>query len=121
MKVAFSLVCLVLLISVSAFAHHGAATYDNDKTITLTGTITDFQYMNPHVIVSMEVKDSSTGKAEVWRGELTSPNRLSRSGWSKNTLQPGDQVTLSGNPAKSGATIMRIAKLMKNGEELPTR
>ena len=75
------IVCLLLL-SVPASAHHGAAAYDVGNTITVTGTVTDFEFVNPHVIISIDVKDSS-GKVAQWKGELTSPNRLSRAGWTK--------------------------------------
>jgi hypothetical protein len=108
-------ICLVL--SGSAFAHHGAAAYDMSKTITVTGTVTDFQFVNPHVLIAMDVKDAS-GKVEKWQGELTSPNHLSRAGWTKSTLKPGDQVTLIGGPAKSGSPTMWIRKIMKDGEEV---
>jgi hypothetical protein len=111
----------VLVLSSPVFAHHGAANYDTEKSVTLTGTVTDLQFTNPHVLVSVNVKDPSTGKVVEWRGELTSPNRLSRSGWSKNTLKPGDQVTLSGNPSKSGAPTMAISKLRKGDQEISTR
>jgi Family of unknown function (DUF6152) len=112
----FSLgICLVL--SSAAFAHHGAAAYDMSKTVTVTGTVTDFQFVNPHVLIAMDVKDAS-GKVEKWQGELTSPNHLSRAGWTKSTLKPGDQVTLIGGPAKSGSPTMWIRKVMKDGEEV---
>jgi hypothetical protein len=119
-KVIVNLTCLVALLvfSVSAFAHHGAAAYDTDKSMTLTGTVTDFQFINPHVLISMNVKDPSTGKMQEWKGELTSPNRLSRAGWTRSTIKPGDQVTLVGSPAKSGVTTMWIRKVMKNGQEV---
>jgi uncharacterized protein DUF6152 len=108
-------ICLVL--SGPAFAHHGAAAYEMSKTITVTGTVTDFQFVNPHVLIAMDVKDAS-GKVEKWQGELTSPNHLSRAGWTKSTLKPGDQVTLIGGPAKSGSPTMWIRKIMKDGEEV---
>ena len=111
----------VLVLSSPAFAHHGAANYDTEKSVTLTGTVTDLQFTNPHVLVSVNVKDPSTGKVVEWRGELTSPNRLSRSGWSKSTLKPGDQVTLSGSPSKSGAPTMSIRELKKGDQEISTR
>jgi hypothetical protein len=118
-KIILSLISLgiCLVFSGSAFAHHGAAAYDMSKTITVTGTVTDFQFVNPHVLIAMDVKDAS-GKVEKWQGELTSPNHLSRAGWTKSTLKPGDQVTLIGGPAKSGSPTMWIRKIMKDGEEV---
>ena len=98
------------LLSVPAFAHHGAAAYDTAKSVTVEGTVTDFQFTNPHVIISMEVKDDK-GAVQMWQGELTSPNHLSRAGWSRVTLKPGDHITMIGNPAKSGANSVWIRKL----------
>jgi hypothetical protein len=111
------LIISLLVFSAPVFAHHGAAAYNVGKTITLTGTVTDFEFVNPHVLIAIDVKDPS-GKSETWKGELTSPNRLSRAGWTKSTLKPGDQLTMTGGPAKSGANTMWINKLSKNGEEL---
>jgi uncharacterized protein DUF6152 len=118
-KLVLSLISLgiLLIFSGPAFAHHGSAAYDMTKSVTVTGTITDFQFVNPHVLIAMDVKDPS-GKVEKWQGELTSPNHLSRAGWNKNTLKPGDQVTLIGGPAKSGSPTMWIRKIMKDGEEV---
>ena len=112
-----SLIFVLFILSGPVFAHHGSAAYDMSKSITVTGTITDFQFVNPHVLISMDVKDPS-GKVEKWEGELTSPNHLARAGWTKSTLKPGDQVTLTGGPAKSGSPTMWIRKITKDGQEV---
>lgn len=109
---------LFIAVSGSAFAHHGAAAYDSSKVTTVTGTVTDFKFVNPHVMISMDVKDPATGKIEKWEGELTSPNHLERAGWTKSTIKPGDEVTMSGSALRSGAPAMAIHKVMKNGEEI---
>ncbi|PYU27097.1 MAG: hypothetical protein DMG30_00425 [Acidobacteria bacterium] len=118
-KSIFSLISLGILLTLSgtAFAHHGSAAYDMSKTVTVTGTVTDFQFVNPHVLIAMDVKDSS-GKVEKWQGELTSPNHLARVGWTKSTLKPGDEVTLTGGAAKSGSPTMWIRKITKDGQEV---
>lgn len=108
----------VLILSTSAFAHHGAAAYETSKPTTISGTVTAFQFVNPHVLISIDVKDPSTGKITKWQGELTSPNRLSRGGWTKSTLKPGDQVTLIGGTAKTGSATMWINKVLKDGQEI---
>jgi len=108
---------VLVILSGPAFAHHGSAAYDMSKTVTVTGTVTDFQFVNPHVLITMDVKDPS-GKVEKWEGELTSPNHLARAGWTKSTLKPGDQVTFIGGPAKSGSPTMWIRKIMKDGQEV---
>ena len=118
-KLISSLISLGVLFVLSgpAFAHHGSAAYDMSKSVTVTGMITDFQFVNPHVLIAMEVKDPS-GKVEKWQGELTSPNHLARAGWTKSTLKPGDQITLIGGPAKSGTPTMWIRKITKDGQEV---
>ena len=108
---------LSFVLSGSALAHHGSAAYDMSKSVTVAGTVTDFQFVNPHVLISIDVKDPS-GKVEKWEGELTSPNHLARAGWTKSTLKPGDQVTLTGGPAKSGSLTMWIRKITKDGQEV---
>jgi hypothetical protein len=119
-NVRFSLVALSILfvVSGSAFAHHGAAAYDSSKMVTVTGTVADFHFVNPHVLITMDVKDPATGKIEKWEGELTSPNHLARAGWTKSTIKPGDEVTMTGSALRSGAQAMAIRKVMKNGQEI---
>ena len=107
----------LLLISFSLWAHHGQAGYNTTQTVTVTGAVTDFQFVNPHSIVSLDVKDDK-GETQAWQGELTSPNHLIRADWTATSLKPGDKVTMSGYRAKSGANSMWITKISVNGEEL---
>ncbi len=103
-----------------ASAHHGTANYDTTKSVTVKGPVTDFQFINPHVLIFMEVKDGQ-GKVQKWQGELTSPNRLTRVGWSKSSIKPGDEITISGYPAKSGSPEIWIQKVvLASGQELQT-
>jgi hypothetical protein len=107
------------LISIPLWAHHGASEYDMTKIVTLRATVTEFQYVNPHTLLTFTVKDDSA-KAMEWQGELPSPNLLSRRGWSRSTLKPGDQVTVIGAPAKNGERGMQVKKLVfPDGHELP--
>ncbi len=119
-KVLLSLIAvgIVLTLSAPVFAHHGSAAYETSKSVSITGTVSDFQFVNPHVLISLDVKDPTTGKMEKWQGELTSPNHLARAGWTKSTLKPGDQVTIIGGPAKSGSTTMWIRKVQKDGQDV---
>jgi len=108
-----------LLISIPLSAHHGASEYDMTKIVTLSGTVKQLQFVNPHTLLVFTVKDDS-GKAMEWQGELPSPNLLSRRGWSRSTLKPGDQVTVIGAPAKNGEKGMQVKKLVfPDGHELP--
>ena len=108
----------LLVLSIPAFAHHGAAAYDTSKTVSVKATITDFQFINPHVLVFFDVRNDD-GAVEKWQGELTSPNHLARTGWTRSSLKPGDQVTLSGPRAKNGSTALWINKVvLTDGQEL---
>jgi hypothetical protein len=108
----------ITMLSAQLFAHHGTASYDTTKAVTLKATITDFQFINPHTLVFFDSKNDQ-GSAMKWQGELTSPNRLTRIGWNKNSLKPGDIVTLSGFPAKSGVNSIWITKVvLADGTEL---
>jgi hypothetical protein len=107
------------LISIPLLAHHGASEYDMTKIVTLNATVKELQYVNPHTLLSFTVKDDS-GKISEWQGELPSPNLLSRRGWSRSILKPGDQVTIIGAPAKNGEKGMQVKKLVfPDGHELP--
>lgn len=120
-RVKYPALCVGLLtLAAAAFAHHGSANYDSTKSITVTGVVTGFDFINPHVEIFWETKDDA-GAVQKWQGELTSPNRLARVGWTKSSIKPGDTLTISGYPTKSGAREIWIQKVvMGSGEELPT-
>lgn len=101
---------------IPAAAHHGAVNYDSSAPVTIQGTVADFQFINPHVLIYVNVKDPS-GKVEKWTCEATSPNLLYRRGWNKTTLKPGDQITLTGNKAKNGVPLLRLMKIVAHGQE----
>jgi len=103
----------IALITISGplFAHHGTAAFDVTKMVTLKATITDFQFTNPHVQVFWDSKNEK-GEVEKWQGELTAPNKLTRAGWTKHTLKPGDEVTISGNVESNGSHVMWIRKIL---------
>lgn len=116
----FLAVAVVLSIPGLLLAHHGQAGYDVTQSVTIKGTVTDFSFLNPHCIVSLDVKDDK-GIAQKWQGELTSPNHLVRAGWKATTLKSGDEITLTGFRAKTGANSMWITKVvLANGQELKT-
>ena len=120
-----SLLCLALMISalfVSAplAAHHGEANYDTDKFVTVKGTVTTFQFINPHTLIVLDVKNDK-GEIEKWSCEARSPAMLVRNGgWDKNTLKPGDVITAVGFRSKNGTNILRLKKIvLADGHELP--
>jgi len=74
------------------------------KIVTLTGTVTKFDWSNPHVVVHVDAKDDS-GNIQHWALELAAPLLLERSGWSRNSMKPGDQVVAEAHPSKNGAPV----------------
>lgn len=106
----------VAFLSIPSHAHHGAAAYDGSQTVTVSGEVSDFQFVNPHVLIYAEVANAD-GSVTEWAGELTSPNRLARAinsnvRWHKDILKPGEQVSLTGNPARNGAPFLRLLKVV---------
>src|ERR1041385_1660689 len=88
-----------------AFAHHGGNPYDREHPVTLSGSVTEYRYANPHVQIIFAVKDGN-GNVQSWIAECPPPQRLFRAGWSKDTLKPGDQITVTGSPARNGKHVM---------------
>jgi hypothetical protein len=106
------------LAAVPALAHHSfAAEYDSAKPVSLTGTVTKVEWMNPHARFYIDVKDQ-TGKVTNWELELGSPNGLMRRGWTRNSLKEGDVVTVAGSLAKDGSKLAnaRTVKLADGRE-----
>ena len=92
---------------VPLFAHHGAASFDSGKLVTVNGTVTEYVWSNPHVLVKVEAKDD-TGNIAHWVLEAWNPVTQASRGWSKNTFKPGDEVSLEINRAKNGQPIGEI-------------
>jgi hypothetical protein len=90
----------VLLVS-PAFAHHSFAMFDQSKQVTLKGTVSEFQWTNPHAFIHIEVPNDAGGKIQ-WQVELNSPNNLKRQGWKSTSVKVGDEVTLVMNPLRDG-------------------
>lgn len=85
-------------------AHHGTTAYDNAKTLKLQGTVTSFNWVNPHASLAWDAK-TENGAVEHWVVELTSPGMLTRSGWHHDSVKPGDEVTVYFHPSKNGAKL----------------
>jgi hypothetical protein len=115
--IALALVIGVLLISLPLFAHHSGSAFDLEHPVTLKGTVTNFEWSNPHVFIALDVKDDK-GNVEPWRVEANSPNMLTRVGWKKEMIKDGDQLAVTGFLAKTGRKIMRLHSVtLANGQE----
>ena len=100
-----ALIVIVFLFVSSASAHHSfAAEYDNNKQVTIKGTVQKVAWVNPHAYVYIDVKDES-GKVTTWAFESLSPNALARQGWSRYSLKVGETVTVNGFLAKDGKPL----------------
>jgi hypothetical protein len=91
-----------LLGAAPALAHHSFAMFDFNRTVTLKGVVKELQWTNPHVILWVETTPAPGQAPEVWSAELTSPGNLTRFGWTKRTLKPGDKVAVDISPLRDG-------------------
>ena len=96
----------------TAWAHHSTAMYSMDAPVTVTGVVKRFEWTNPHAYIYLTVKDAQ-GKEVEWAVEMMSLNHLKSYGWSHTMVQPGDVISCTGGPAKSGvpAMLSSIVKL----------
>jgi Family of unknown function (DUF6152) len=90
-----------IALAIPVLAHHSFTMFDATKMITITGTVTDFQWTNPHSYIEIDVPDES-GAVKHWAIEMGSPSILQQSGWKFNNLKKGDKTTLVINPLKDG-------------------
>jgi hypothetical protein len=103
------------------YAHHGSSNYDLSKPVSVKGTVTEFAFINPHSAIHLEAKDDK-GNAEQWLIEADSPNNLARAGWTRDSLKPGDVITIVGNRLKDGSKVLRLQKIIfADGRELKPR
>ena len=106
----FFLSLAALLLASPVLAHHGfAGRYDEERPITVTGTVVEIQFLNPHSFIYFDVTDKN-GKTERWQAELGSANQLNqKEGWTRTTLKPGDRITILGPQNKNGSGDMNLS------------
>jgi Family of unknown function (DUF6152) len=112
-----ALLC-ALAVSAPLAAHHGAAGYDADKQLMMKATVTEWLWANPHCYLRFDATDEK-GEVAHWAAEVSNPIDMTRRGWSKHILNPGDQVTVTVRPAKNGAPVGQLLKVvLANGQTL---
>lgn len=112
----------VLAASTPLLAHHSFAMFDQTRTVNLRGVVKEYRWVNPHVSLFVEVSDGPA-KHGVWAVELTSPGNLTRLGWSRKSLVPGEKVEIEVNPLRDGGLGggFRKATILATGEVLQAR
>jgi len=114
----FTPLLFTLLPAAGALAHHSFGAFDMQKEAAIAGTVKVYQWTNPHVWIHIDVTNAK-GQVEEWAFETASPNVIGRRGWSRNTLKPGDKVTIVYHPildGKHGGALMSIT--LPSGKKL---
>ena len=110
----------ILALALPLRGHHGTAVYDSQHPITVSGTVTEYRFVNPHVLLFWEAKDAN-GNVQRWTAEIGAPNNLGRTvGWTSKTIKVGDQVTVTGSPSKNGTLTMLSTpeRILVNGQKI---
>jgi len=114
----FVLTVSLLIVSPSLVAHHGAASFDTAKKITLKGSVVEWFWANPHCFLRFSVKDES-GQAVEWVVETQSGPNILPLGYTKQTFKPGDEVTVTLQPVRNGKPLGRLLSVvLPNGKKL---
>src|SRR5437773_10786681 len=101
-----------------AVAHHAfALEYDSNSAITVTGSVSKMEWVNPHVHIYVDSK-AQDGAVTTWDFEMGSPNGLMRGGWTRNSLKPGDVVTIEGFRAKDASKVAAVKTITFNGKKM---
>lgn len=113
------LAAAVLLAAPAALvAHHGAATIDTSQEITLQGTVTEWVWFNPHCFLKFDVTDEN-GTVTSWAAEAGNPTDMTRRGWARTSFKPGEEITVTVQPVKTGAPVGRLRTVVfANGRTL---
>jgi hypothetical protein len=105
------LLVAVLAAPTAVAAHHGAASFDTTMEVTLKGTVTEWQWFNPHCFLKFDVKGEDS-TVRNWAVEAGNPTDMTKRGWARNSFKPGDQVSVTLQPVKTGAPVGRIRSVV---------
>jgi len=100
-----------LSVAASLPAHHGSAGYDMEKELVMKGTVTEWLWANPHCFLKYDTTDDK-GEVSHWAVEVSNPVDMTRRGWTKHSINVGDQVTVTVRPAKNGASVGQLLKVV---------
>lgn len=119
LRIAAALLGIMSLVgSGPASAHHSFAVFfQTDKTVSVTGVVTQIEFSNPHGLIRLNVTKPD-GSTESWTAETNSPSILVRRGWTKDTVKPGEKVTIQGWPARNGSRYLRMQKAYRADGQL---
>jgi hypothetical protein len=121
----FKAFCLATIAAVAiaapAFAHHSFAMFDAEKTLTMKGTVKEFEWTNPHSWLRVTVMDEKTGKPLLWALEMSSPARLTTMGMHANSVRVGDEVSVTFHPMRDGTRGGQFIQAMLPGGKAVVR
>jgi hypothetical protein len=104
---------VVLLCTATGLAHHAfSPVYDSKRSVTVSGVVTEFRFANPHATLSLDVKDDA-GKVASWKVEFAGQLNLAEVGWTRDSLKPGEQITVTGNPTHVVSRQMAFVRIVK--------
>jgi hypothetical protein len=117
-RAVFAMAVIALAVASPLLAHHSWPV-DTSKAVTVSGTVTSYEWGNPHVMMGLEVK-ADDGSTEKWNVGGPSTTRMEANGWDKTTLKPGDVITATGFRFSDGQKILRLEKIVMaaSGKEM---
>jgi hypothetical protein len=113
------LAAIAVAFAAPALAHHSFAMFDAEKTVTMQGTVKEFEWTNPHSWLRITADDKATGKSAQWALEMGSPGQQARVGWKPDSVKPGDKVTVTFHPLKDGSRGGQfMSAVLPSGQQL---
>ena len=103
LKIAGWVVIAAAAFAIPAQAHHSFAMFDQEKTISVSGTVKEFEWSNPHAWIHLTAVDETSGRPVDWAFEMGSVGQIAAQGWKSNSIKPGDKITVSGHPLRDGS------------------